>query len=179
MRSNSQRITTKLIFYLLLGLFLISQGEAISQTTFTESAAIYGVNLNQNKDEGHALSDFDNDGDLDVLVLENNGAKSFLMQNTGGVFTNVQTTLAPGMLSDPAERQAAWSDLNNDGLPNFIISSHGNNSSVLAIQIFLQNASGTFGDGIGGTAPITVAENGSAIITIGALNFEGAVFFDF
>ena len=119
MRSNSQRITTKLIFYLLLGLFLISQGEAISQTTFTESAAIYGVNLNQNKDEGHALSDFDNDGDLDVLVLENNGAKSFLMQNTGGVFTNVQTTLAPGMLSDPAERQAAWSDLNNDGLPNF------------------------------------------------------------
>ena len=160
-------------------LILVLAQTMYAQTTFTESAAAYGLNLNQNKDGGHAWSDFDNDGDLDVLVLENSGAKSFLMQNTGGVFTNVQTTLAPGMLSDAAERQAAWGDLNNDGLPDFMITSHGNNSSVVAIQIFLQNASGTFGNGIGGTAPITVGENGSATITINPLNVEGAGFFDF
>ena len=49
-----------------------------AQTTFTESAASFGLNLGQNKDGGHAWSDFDNDGDLDVLVLEsNNSARSF------------------------------------------------------------------------------------------------------
>ena len=179
MGSNSQLRLSYLTLYLVLSLLILSSGEVLAQTTFTESAAAYGLNLNQNKDGGHAWSDFDNDGDLDVLVLENSGAKSFLMQNTSGVFTNVQTTLASGMLSDPAERQAAWGDLNNDGLPDFMISSHGSSSSVVAIQIFLQNASGTFGNGIGGTAPITVGENGSATITINPLNVEGAGFFDF
>jgi len=118
MGSNSQSLITNLGFALVLSILVLSWGEIYSQTTFTESAALYGLNLNQNKDGGHAWSDFDNDGDLDVLVLESSGAKSFLMQNTGGVFTNVQATLASGMLSDPAERQAAWGDLNNDGLPD-------------------------------------------------------------
>ena len=151
-----------------------------AQTTFTESASTYGLDLNRNKDGGHAWSDFDNDGDLDVLVLESNGgAKSFLMQNNAGFFTNVQATLAPGMLSDNAERQAAWGDLNNDGRPDFLINSSGTNSSVVAIQIFIQNSDGTFGDGIGGTSPITIGENSSATITINPLNTEGAGFFDF
>jgi len=152
------------------------------QTTFTESAAAYGLNISGNKDGGHAWSDFDGDGDLDVLVLENNNSssvKSFLMQNNSGVFTNVQATLAPGMLGDRAERQAAWGDLNSDGRPDFLIGSHGNSSSRVAIQIFIQNTNGTFGDGIGGTAPITVGENASATITINPLNVEGAGFFDF
>ena len=151
-----------------------------SQTTFTESASSYGLNVGQNKDGGHAWSDFDNDGDLDVLILESSGgSRSFLMQNNAGFFTNVQSTLAPGMLSDNAERQAAWGDLNNDGRPDFLINSSGTNSSRVAIQIFIQNSDGTFGDGIGGTTPITVGENSSATITISALNTEGAGFFDF
>lgn len=152
-----------------------------TQTTFTESAATYGLNLGFNKDGGHAWSDFDNDGDLDVLVLENNngnGNKSFLMQNNAGVFTNVQSTLAPGMLGAPAERQAVWGDLNNDGRPDFMIGSHGNNSSNPALQIFIQNVSGTFGDGAGGTAPITVGRSGYTI-NVNPINAEGAGFFDF
>jgi len=152
-----------------------------SQTTFTESAASYGLDLNRSKDGGHAWSDFDQDGDLDVLVLEsqNGNVKSFLMQNNAGSFTNVQATLVPGMLNNAAERQAAWGDLNSDGLPDFMITSHGNNSSVVAIQIFIQNADGTFGDGLGGNAPITVGENATATVTINPLNVEGAGFFDF
>lgn len=155
-------------------------GVLSSQTTFTESAAAYGLNLNQNKDGGHAWSDFDNDGDLDVLVLEsNNSARSFLMQNNGGVFTNVQATLVPGMLGDRAERQAVWGDLNHDGRPDFMINSSGTSSATVAIQIYLQNANGTFGNGAGGTAPITIGENASHTITINAINSEGAGFFDF
>ncbi|MEP3207750.1 MAG: FG-GAP-like repeat-containing protein [Maribacter sp.] len=154
-----------------------------AQTTFTESAASYGLNLGQNKDGGHAWADFDGDGLLDVLVLENNsssGVKSFLMrQSPAGTFTNVQATLAPGMLGDRAERQAAWGDVNSDGRPDFMINSSGTSSAVVAIQIFIQNADGTFGDGIGGTTPLTVGENSSATITINPLNTEGTGFFDF
>lgn len=154
----------------------------MAQTTFTESAAAFGLNLGQNKDGGHAWSDFDNDGDLDVLVLENNNnssVKSYLMQNNAGVFTNVQSTLVPGMLGDRAERQAVWGDLNNDGRPDFMINSSGTTSSRVALQIYLQNTTGTFGDGAGGTVPITIGENSSHTITINPINSEGAGFFDF
>ncbi|WP_166205022.1 FG-GAP-like repeat-containing protein [Pelagihabitans pacificus] len=164
---------------ILLCLLLAWAFTASAQTTFTESAAAYGLNLGQNKDGGHAWSDFDNDGDLDVLVLENSSSRSFLMQNNAGIFTNVQATLAPGMLGDAAERQAAWGDLNSDGRKDFLISSHGNSSSRMAIQIFIQNADGTFGDGIGGTAPITVGRPSSATVNISPINAEGVGLFDF
>ena len=153
-----------------------------AQTTFIESAASYGLNLGGNKDGGHAWSDFDGDGDIDVLVLQNSTSlRNYLMRNNGdGTFTNVQTTLAPGMIAgDRAERQAAWGDLNGDGKPDFMMTSSGTNTSVVAIQIFIQNANGTFGDGAGGTTPITVGENNNATITISAINCEGAGFFDF
>lgn len=156
----------------------------IAQTTFTESAASFGLDLGQNKDGGHAWADFDNDGDLDVLVLENNNnssVKSYLMrQGPIGTFTNVQATLAPGMLGDRAERQAAWGDINNDGRPDFLINSSGNGGGTrVAIQIFIQNTNGTFGDGIGGTVPLTVGRNSNATFRVNPINAEGVGFFDF
>lgn len=151
---------------------------ASAQTTFTESAAAYGLNISGNKDGGHAWSDFDADGDLDVLVLENTNSKSYLMRNNAGAYTNVQTTLAPGMLSSAAERQAVWGDLNNDGRPDFMIGTHGNTNNNPALQIFIQNSDGTFGDGVGGYAPITVGRSGYTI-NINPINAEGAGFFDF
>lgn len=177
MKLRFQQIPIIGVLYIVL---LLCSNTVLAQTTFTESAATFGLNLGQNKDGGHAWSDFDNDGDLDVLVLENNNsARSFLMRNDGGTFTNVQATLVPGMLGDRAERQAVWGDLNNDGRPDFMINSSGTNSSVVALQIYLQNADGTFGDGAGGFAPITIGENTSHTITIGAVNSEGTGFFDF
>ncbi|MEL6918001.1 MAG: VCBS repeat-containing protein [Bacteroidota bacterium] len=172
------KIGKTLLYVCLLGTLILQ-----AQTTFTENATSYGLNLNQGKDGGHAWSDFDGDGLLDVLVLENNnngGVKSFLMrQSPAGTFTNVQPTLVPGMLGDRAERQATWGDLNGDGRPDFMINSSGTTSSRVAIQIYIQNTDGTFGDGIGGTAPLTISENASATITINPLNTEGTGFFDF
>ena len=68
-------------------------------------------------------ANFDQEGDLDVLVLENQirELRSFLMQITDGLYTNVQATLAPGMLSAPTEHQAAWGYLKTDGRPDFMI----------------------------------------------------------
>lgn len=168
---------------LLLYVFLAASLYGGAQTTFTESAATYGLNISGDKDGGHAWADYDNDGDLDVLVLENqNGStRSYLMRNNGNnTFTDVRATLVPGMGNDIAERQAAWGDLNNDGRPDFMIASHGNGggSNRAALQIYLQNASGTFGDGIGGNNPITVGRSGYTI-NINPINAEGAGFFDF
>ena len=175
------RITATFTYLILAFVFSIQQLSA--QTTFTESAASYNLNIGQNKDGGHAWADFDLDGDQDVLVLVNNTSqKARLMRNNGdGTFTNVQTTLAPGILNARAERQAAWGDLNNDGRPDFMITSSGNsggNPSPPALQIFLQNLDGTFGNAVGGTNPITVGRNGHTI-TINPMNAEGAGFFDF
>jgi len=161
---------------------LLSSSSILAQTTFTESASSFGLDLGQPKDGGHAWSDFDNDGDLDVLVLENNNSqniKSFLMRNNGNnTFTNVQPTLVPGMPGDWAERQAVWGDINNDGRPDFMINSSGNSNARQAIQIFIQNTNGTFGDGAGGTAPITIGRTG-ATINVPNVNSEGTGFFDF
>ncbi|MDF4204565.1 VCBS repeat-containing protein [Maribacter sp. SA7] len=125
----------------LVVLTLLSTKAILAQTTFTKSAASFGLDFGQPKDGGHAWSDFDNDGDLDVLVLENNNSqniKSFLMRNNGNnTFTNVQATLVPGMLGDWAERQAVWEDINNEGKLDFIINSSGNNNARKAIQIFI------------------------------------------
>ncbi len=153
-----------------------------AQTTFTESAASYGLNIPHPKDGGHAWADYDKDGDPDVLVnLYSSTIRNYLMRNNGdGTFTNVQTTLASGMLSELAERQAAWGDLNNDGRTDFMMNTAGVLvSEPVAIQIFLQNLDGTFGDGIGGSVPITVGKGPGATITINPINSEGAGFFDF
>lgn len=167
---------------ILLYLMFMTTYVVSSQTTFTENATAYGLGITGSKDGGHAWADYDNDGDADVLVLENQGGsnRSYLMRNNGNnTFTDVRASLVPGMPNDNAERQAAWGDLNGDGRPDFMIGSHGNsNSNPIALQIYLQNTTGTFGDGIGGTAPITVGRAGYTI-NINPINAEGAGFFDF
>ena len=169
--------TLKRVLFLLILLF--THYILFAQTTFTENAASFGLNIPNAKDGGHAWADFDNDGDQDVLVnLRSTSIRNYLMRNNGdGTFTNVQPTLVPGMVTGTlAERQAAWGDLNNDGRPDFMMNSSGTSSSV-AIQIFIQNADGTFGDGIGGSSPITVGTGGTVVIN--PINAEGAGFFDF
>ncbi|WP_298481384.1 FG-GAP-like repeat-containing protein [uncultured Maribacter sp.] len=182
MYKSNANSSVKGFYAILFVFFLLGINNFYAQTTFTESAASYGLNLGGSKDGGHAWSDFDGDGDIDVLVLRNSTSqRNYLMRNNGdGTFTNVQSTLVPGMISgDRAERQAAWGDLNGDGRPDFMMTSHGTSSSDVAIQIFIQNANGTFGDGVGGSSPITVGRNNSATVTISRLNVEGAGFFDF
>ncbi len=165
---------------LVLLLAILFSLTTFAQTTYTESATSYGLNISNPKDGGHAWSDFDDDGDQDVLINFNSTSiRNYLMQNNGdGTFTNVQPTLAPGMVIGAlAERQAAWGDVNNDGKPDFMMNSAGYPTQGVAIQIFIQNSDGTFGDGIGGTAPITVGRAGTLVVN--PINAEGAGFFDF
>ncbi len=167
-----------LIFSFIFSAFYSS---LLAQTTYTESAASYGLNIPHPKDGGHAWADYDKDGDQDVLInLNSTTLRNYLLRNNGnGTFTNVQPTLAPGMVAGAlAERQAAWGDLNNDGRPDFMINSAGYPTQSVAIQLFLQNADGTFGNGIGGTVPITVGRGPGVSLTVNPINAEGAGFFD-
>lgn len=166
---------------LVVVMLLLTATYTYAQTTFSLAPGSTGLNIGGSKDGGHAWADYDNDGDLDVLVLvSGSSTRNYLMRNNGnGTFTNVQPSLVPGMLNQPAERQAAWGDINNDGRPDFMMNTYGRTGSIHAIQIFIQNASGTFGDGTGGTAPITVGRLGTSTVQVNPINAEGTGFFDF
>jgi predicted nucleotidyltransferase len=142
------------------------------QTTFTESAASWGINIGGSKDGGLAFGDYDNDGDLDLLVNTNDGTQRSRLyrRNSGNSYTDVTSTLAPNLLNNTRERSAVWGDVNNDGRLDFL-----RNASSAGLEIYIQGSNGKFGDGTGGTTPLTF--NSSNIAN--GCNTEGAGFVDF
>jgi hypothetical protein len=96
-------------------------------------------------------ADFDNDGDVDVLVLRGawmpRGEPNSLLRNRGdGSFEDV--TEAAGLMDPPHPTQtAAWGDYDNDGLVDLFIgneSTEGTNTDPA--QLFRNNGDGTFTD---------------------------------
>jgi hypothetical protein len=73
-------------------------------------------------------ADFDNDGDLDLFVGERfhpfnyaRDGRGFLFENDGnGVFTDVTESHASALLDIGMVTDAAWADINADGLPDLI-----------------------------------------------------------
>ncbi len=142
-----------------------------AQTTFSESAASYGLDLNKSKDGGMAFADFDLDGDLDVLINTDQSSKrSRLYRNDNGTFTDVTSSLAPDLLNSTLERQALWADFNNDGYPDFLRTSSSPNP-----EVYLQDPNtGKFGNGTGGTDAISLSfSNGRNIEGTSALDLDG------
>jgi len=92
---------TKLIHRIVLAIiFVVMPTAIIAQTTFTESASTYNLNVGGSKDGGHAWADYDLDGDYD-LVINTNG-RGYLLRNDGGSFTdvtNINGSLAPDFLN--------------------------------------------------------------------------------
>ena len=66
-----------------------------------------------------AWADYDNDGFLDFLLqgLSSTGFMAELWRNTGGAFSRVTV---PGLLGI-ADGSLAWTDYNNDGRPDFLV----------------------------------------------------------
>jgi len=154
----------------LLFLFLTAIPLVVSaQTTFTESAAAYNLHISGTKDGGHAWSDYDGDGDYDLVV--NTNGRGYLMRNDGGTFSDQTAALAPDFLTGTLERTAIFVDFNNDGYPDIFRNKHND------IRIYLQDpATNIFGDGIGGTAPsqrITSMTDGMNTEGAGALDYDG------
>ncbi len=170
MDSRTTSLITKRIVRVLLLIVLCSPLQGLfSQTTFTESAAAYGLNVGGNKDGGHAWADYDLDGDFD-LVINTNG-RGYLMRNDGGSFSDQTAALAPDFLSGSLERTALFVDLNNDGYPDVFRNRHND------VRIYLQDpATNRFGNGTGGTAPnqrFTSLTDGMNTEGAGALDYDG------
>ena len=118
---------------------------------FTERTAeagllgIYGgLNINQ--------ADYDNDGNLDILVLR--GAwlnargrhpNSLLRNNGDGTFSD--TTFAAGLGGAHYPSQTgAWGDYDNDGDLDLYVGNESSRSLVAPSQLFRNNGDGTFTD---------------------------------
>src|SRR5712692_6424565 len=92
---------------------------------------------------GAALFDYDNDGRLDIYLLQNAGPKSkstnrLFHQGADGKFTDVSA--GSGLDVAGYGMGVAIGDINNDGWPDVLVAEYGR------IRLFLNNGNGTFSD---------------------------------
>ncbi|KAB1155264.1 VCBS repeat-containing protein, partial [Tenacibaculum aiptasiae] len=129
---------------LLLLLLLLISFYTYSQT-FTElnTANLTGLRLSS-----AVWGDYDNDGDLDILITGgesnvSNNTFSKIYTNTNGVFTELTSTNLPGAGS------AAWGDYDNDGDLDILLA-----GGLFAITKIYTNTNGTFTEHTAANLPV-------------------------
>lgn len=85
--------------------------------TFSECGDTAGVN-DGSQSWSTAIEDFDNDGDLDILLSNISDTNKFYLNNGDGTFTDIYATTGIDAQVGSWELQAA--DFNNDGFMDFI-----------------------------------------------------------
>ncbi|HXH18146.1 MAG TPA: VCBS repeat-containing protein, partial [Chitinophagales bacterium] len=122
--------------------------EISSAQTFSPVTA----NLPHVRDGAAAWGDYDNDGDLDVLITgiqDNQVAVSRLFQNNGsGGFMEINAGLTPVFFS-----AVAWGDYNNDGWLDILLT--GRNASASPVsKVYRNNGGNTFSEIDAGLTPV-------------------------
>jgi len=113
--------------------------------TFTDiTASIEGVSFGST-----AWGDYDNDGDLDILITGRPGAPYFsrVYRNDSGTFTNINADLIGVYLSS-----VDWGDYDNDGDLDILLT--GDDNSSLPVSKIYRNDSGTFIDTNSALSPV-------------------------
>ncbi|HSH05289.1 MAG TPA: FG-GAP-like repeat-containing protein [Anaerolineae bacterium] len=121
-----------------------SQIQFTTQTTAPQACASSftntGLSLPGVSDSSVSWADYDNDGDLDILLtgLSSSGPISHIYQNNGnGTFTSIGAGLPGVELSSNV-----WGDYDNDGDLDFLLT--GLSSSGSISHIYQNNGNGTF-----------------------------------
>ena len=120
----------------------------IGDTGFADATASSGVGpaTLQYVGFGVVLADHDNDGDLDLAIVNGHvidniamfrsGAKHaqkrLLLENTGaGRFRNIGPLSGPGFAGETVGRTVAAGDIDNDGDLDFLVTNNGGNAELL------------------------------------------------
>lgn len=116
-----------------------------SNGRFTDVAATIGL-ADARKSVGAVWFDYQQDGDLDVYVANQDGDANGFFQNDGGRFTDIAATIGmawggrtAGLATHGTVRPCV-ADMNNDGIADIITANYGPNG------LFLGAADGTFRD---------------------------------
>jgi hypothetical protein len=109
------------------------------------TSAVYGIN-------GHAWADFDNDGDLDQLVVGGTFQDTLLLRNDGDTFTDIAPTA--GFATDEGGLTVSWGDYNRDGRLDVSVG-----YVFRPLRVYRNNANATFDEvtgALGITSPKTM-----------------------
>jgi hypothetical protein len=118
-----------------LDLFLSGNGEV--QVLPLQAAAVVGYKIAVGATPGaSATADFDEDGNLDVVIANVGGNSVSVLSSYGNGFFRPALTLATG--TSPAAVTTA--DLDNDGHMDFIVANQGSGS----VRVFMGKGDGTF-----------------------------------
>ncbi len=119
-------------------------GVSLADPTFTEQAGSLGMQESTKSSNGACWGDYDNDGDVDLLVTNDGVAGPTLFNNNGaGGFTD--ETAAAGISGPTNASGCAWGDLDNDGDQDLYVASWmvGTGSDTPDI-LYSNNGNGTF-----------------------------------
>lgn len=128
---------------LLLGILLFISSNYINSQTFTNVARQIGIHSTYFDDYyvpggGAGFADYDNDGDVDLLVA---GRNNFIFyRNDNAIYTDV--TLQTGIsFNGDCLKSVVWGDYNNDGWRDVYLTSWYTGS-----RLYKNNGNGTFSD---------------------------------
>jgi hypothetical protein len=107
--------------------------------TFTKNSSDV-ITKDGRSSDGTTWGDYDNDGDLDLFLVNWYGHNNLLYSNNNdGTFT-YESLLSPSVGATYSET-ASWGDYNNDGFLDLYVCNSGGNRRN---QLFLNNTDGTF-----------------------------------
>jgi hypothetical protein len=139
-----------------------------------DSTAINVAGLNSGLKQGSvAWGDFDNDGDLDVLVSGTDGTNRQLRvykNNGDGTFNSTAINVAGSANIGLSDGRAVWGDFNKDGYLDVVVS--GTNGTNSQLRVYANIGNGTFN-----STPVNLAGSNLGVtfsaVALGDYNVDG------